>query len=177
MADHQILLVPTLYSKIKFFNMKTKSKKRFDNSATINEVRIHYQRPIFTQNKTVRSSEDSERILREFIDSKRIDYKEFFWVLLLSNAHQVIGISEIGIGNTNGVSVNVKEIYHLALLSNASSIIVAHNHPSGKLTPSKADKSLTDKLKRGLELLDINLLDHLILSSESFTSFSNDNWM
>jgi DNA repair protein RadC len=107
-----------------------------------NEVQIHYKRPIFDCKSKVASSEDSERVLRSLIDPKRIDYKEFFWVLLLTNANQVIGVSEIAVGNTTGVSVNIKEIYQLALLANAPAIIVAHNHPSGKLTPSESDKKL-----------------------------------
>ena len=157
--------------------MKTSSIKSIEKTSTFNEVQIHYQRPIYDTNLTVKCSEDSERILREFLDNKRIDYKEFFWVLLLTNANQVLGISEIGIGNTTGVTVNLKEIYQLALLANASAIVVAHNHPSGKLVASISDKKLTTKLKEALKLLDITLLDHLILTSESFISFSNSDWM
>mgnify|MGYP000619166385 FL=1 len=111
------------------------------------------------------------------MDNNRIDYKEFFWVLLLTNANQVLGVSEISVGSTTGVSVNIKEIYQLALLSNASAVIVAHNHPSGKLTPSTADKNITEKLQKALKLLDIILLDHLILTSEGFVSFSDSGWM
>lgn len=145
--------------------------------AGCHEVEIHYKRPIFNSNNKVASSEDSERFFRSFIDEKRIDYKEFFWVMLLTNANQIIGISEISVGNTTGVSVNVKEIYQLALLKNASAIIVAHNHPSGKLSPSESDKKLTKKLTGASQLLDITLLDHLILTSEGFVSFSDSNWM
>jgi len=144
---------------------------------SFNEVQIHYKRPIFNSNRKVASSEDSERILRSFIDPKRIDYKEFFWVLLLTYANQVIGISEIAVGNTTGVTVNIKEIYQLALLANAPAIIVAHNHPSGKLTPSEADKKLTRKLRDASNFLDILLIDHIILTSEGFVSFSDSNWM
>lgn len=157
--------------------MKTKLLKSLSEISTFNEVQIHYERPIFNTNRVVKCSEDSERILREFLDHKRIDYKEFFWVLLLTNANQVLGISEIGIGNTTGVAVNSKELYQLALLSNASAIVVAHNHPSGKLTPSTADKNLTQRLKEAFKLLDITLLDHLILTSEGFVSFSDSGWM
>lgn len=145
--------------------------------AKCHEVQIHYKRPLFNLDNKVSSSEDSERILRAFIDSKRIDYKEFFWVMLLTNANQIVGISEISVGNTTGVSVNVKEIYQLALLKNASAIIVAHNHPAGKLSPSETDRKLTKKLTDASQLLDITLLDHLILTSEGFVSFSDSNWM
>ncbi|WP_299059182.1 RadC family protein [uncultured Polaribacter sp.] len=157
--------------------MKTKLQRSLSEMSTFNEVQIHYERPIFNTNRVVKCSEDSERILREFLDNKRIDYKEFFWILLLTNANQILGVSEIGIGNTTGVAVNVKEIYQLALLSNASAVVVAHNHPSGKLKPSTADKVLTQKLKEAFKLLDITLLDHLILTSEGFVSFSDSGLM
>jgi DNA repair protein RadC len=153
--------------------MKTKLLKSLSEISTLNEVQIHYQRPIFNATRTVKCSDDSEKILRAFLDDKRIDYKEFFWVLLLTHANQVIGISELGMGSTTSVSVNVKEIYQLSLLSNAAAIIVAHNHPSGKLTPSEADKEITKKITKALKLLDINLLDHLILTSEGFVSFAD----
>ena len=157
--------------------MKTNSTKSIEKISTFNEVQIHYQRPIFNTCKTVKCSDDSEKYFREFLDNKRIDYKEFFWVLLLTNANQVLGVSEISVGSTTGVSVNIKEIYQLALLSNASAVIVAHNHPSGKLVPSSADKNITEKLQKALKLLDIILLDHLILTSEGFVSFSDGGWM
>lgn len=157
--------------------MKTKSTESSKKITRCNEVQIHYKRPIFNMGKTIKCSGDSEKVLRDYLDNQRIDYKEFFWVLLLTNANQILGISEIGIGSTTGVSVNVREIYQLALLSNASAIIVAHNHPSGKLIPSTADKNITKKLKEALKLLDITLLDHLILTSEGFVSFSDSGWM
>ena len=157
--------------------MKTKNDSFLLKTETFNEVKIHYKRAIFNPDNIVKSSDDSERILRAFIDEERIDYKEFFWVLLLTNANQVIGISEIAVGNTTGVSVNIKEIYQLALLANSTSIIVAHNHPSGSLTPSHSDKKLTQKLTEASKLLDIHLLDHLILTSEGFVSFSDSDWL
>ena len=157
--------------------MKSDAVKLLLEVSTFNEIEIHYKRPIFNSNNKVASSEDSERFFRSFIDEKRIDYKEFFWVMLLTNANQIIGISEIAVGNTTGVAINIKEIYQLALLANAPAIIVAHNHPSGKLVPSEADRKLTRKLTDASKLLDITLLDHLILTSEGFVSFSDSNWM
>ncbi|MDO5969301.1 JAB domain-containing protein [Flavivirga aquimarina] len=157
--------------------MKAKLLKPLLEVSTFNEIEIYYKRPIFNQNRIVKNSKDSERLLRAFIDDKRIDYKEFFWVMLLSNANQVIGISEIAMGNTSSVPVNIKEIHQLTLLANASAIIVAHNHPSGKLSPSESDKSLTKKLKNTSKLFDVTLLDHLILTSEDFISFSDNHWI
>lgn len=142
----------------------------------LHEVEIHYKRPVLNDNLKIKSSEDSVRLLRQFIDTKRIDYKEFFWVLLLNNSNQLLGISEIAVGSTNGVTVNIKEVFQLALLTNATCIIVAHNHPSGKLKASEADKRITQKLMKASKLLDLTFLDHLIITSEDFMSYSDSKW-
>lgn len=157
--------------------MMSKSTFSLNHLLPCNEVEIHYKRPMLDTKLKLNSSETTNELLRKFIDTNKIDFKEFFWVLLLSNNNQVLGISEIAIGQTMGVSVNIKEIFQLALLANASVIIVAHNHPSGKLEPSKADKNITKKIKSAAKLLDITLLDHLIITSESYASFSDNNWM
>ena len=138
------------------------------------EVQIHYKRPLFETTKKISSSESADAILREFIDLERIDHKEFFWLILLDNSNYVIGMSEIGVGNTTGVCVNFKEIFQLAILANATGIIVAHNHPSGKLKASTLDLQITQKLKESTKILDITLLDHLIITSEGFFSLSDD---
>lgn len=142
----------------------------------LHEVEIHYKRPVLNDNLKIKSSEDSVRLLRQFIDTKRIDYKEFFWVLLLNNSNQLLGISEIAVGSTNGVTVNIKEVFQLALLTNATCIIVAHNHPSGKLKASEADKRITQKLMKASKLLDLTFLDHLIITSEDFMSYNDSKW-
>jgi len=142
---------------------------------SFHEVQIHYKRPLFDSLPKINSSEDTEKILRDFIDLNRIDHKEFFWVILLTNSNHALGISEIGVGSTAEVMVNLKEIGQLALLTNASAIIVAHNHPSGKLEISKADRKMTDKLSTFLSIIDVTLLDHLIISSEGFLSFTKQD--
>jgi len=138
------------------------------------EVEIHYKRPLFSSMQKIASSLEASTILRNYIDTNVLDVKEFFWIILLSRANKVLGISTITIGNTSGVTVNYREIIQLTLLSNASHIIVAHNHPSGKLAPSENDKSITEKLQEGLKLFDTKLLDHLILTSEAYYSFADE---
>jgi DNA repair protein RadC len=152
--------------------MKTQKK-----TYLCHEVSIHYKRPLFETEKKITSSESAVEIFREFIDPKRIDHKEFFWLMLLSNNNQVIGMSEIAVGNTTGVVVNFKEIFQLAILTNATAIIIAHNHPSGTLKPSARDVELTRRMNASTTLLDIKLLDHLIITSESFYSLSDEGKM
>lgn len=144
---------------------------------TCHEVEIHYKRPLFDTPQKISNSESAVELLRKYVDEKRIDYKEFFWLLLLNNSNHVIGMSEIGVGNTTGVSVNFKEIYQLAILTNAVAIIIAHNHPSGTLKPSAQDIQLSQRLKESSALLDITLLDHIIITSESFVSLTDEGRM
>jgi|TARA_B110000285_G_scaffold48687_1_gene55143 DNA repair protein RadC len=138
------------------------------------EVAVHYKRPLFQEMKSIASAQDVDAILRTYIDVNLMDVKEFFWVLFLSRANSVLGISTINCGGIHGVSVNIREIFQLTLLTHSSQIIVAHNHPSGKLIPSDHDKKITKKIAEGLALFDVKLLDHLILTSESFLSFADE---
>lgn len=156
--------------------MKPK-KQNTKELSTCHEVQVHYKRPIVSMMKTIQGSQDAEKFLREFIDAKRIDLKEFFWAILMTNKNQILAISEISNGSAKGVAVNVREILQLVLLLNASSIIVAHNHPSGTLKPSQADKKITCELKSVCKILEVELLDHLIITSESYISFSDSNWV
>ncbi len=78
----------------------------------------------------------------------------------------MLGIADLSIGGTNGCLLDLKIVFQYAIKANASSIILAHNHPSGNLKPSTADISITKKVSDAANLLDIKLLDHLILSPE-----------
>lgn len=144
------------------------------SSFIIQEVEIHYVRPLIASQNKIASVVEAHRVLRELVDLRKIDHKEFFWVVLLNQANMILGFSEIGKGSTNQVSVNIKEIFQLALRANASSIILAHNHPSGNLTPSDNDIKLTEKVKEAAKLLDIDVCDHIILTSSGFTSLLQD---
>ena len=149
-------------------------KKNVRNRNSMNEVSIVYKRPLLDEMPNVKSSIDADEILKNVIDLDTLDYKEFFWVLLLNNCNSVLGFAEIGKGDTKGVIVNVKEIFQLTLTSNATSIILCHNHPSGKLKASISDKNITSKVKEIAELFSVTLLDHLILTSESYYSFADN---
>ena len=137
---------------------------------TIHEVEIHYARPIHITLSKITNMNDAERVIRESIELRKIDHKEFFWVLFLNHSNIVLGISEIGRGSTSRVDVNIKEIFQLALRANASSVILAHNHPSGKPKPSRSDIEITKKVKEGGKLIDIEVHDHLIFTSQGCTS-------
>jgi DNA repair protein RadC len=139
------------------------------------EVQLHYIRPHISSMPQIRETGDVIAILRSFIDPHRIDQKEFFWVMLLTHSHQVLGVSEIAVGDAREVSVNKKEIFQLALLANASSVILCHNHPSGSTIPSESDISITSDIAMFGSLLDIKVLDHIIITSEGHYSFADHN--
>ena len=156
--------------------MKTKKQHPLD-IALCNEVQIHYKRPVYDETKKIKGSQSAEAIFRDFVDIERLDYKEFFLVMLVTNANQVIAISEISVGGTTGTLVNIKEVVQLAILTNASGVVICHNHPSGTLKKSTSDQTTTQRIKEALGLLDIKLLDHIILTTESYASFTDEGWL
>ena len=103
-----------------------------------------------------------------------IEYQEEVKIILLNRANIVLGIYEMSKGGISGTVVDVRIILGVALKCNASSIIMVHNHPSGKLTPSDTDKSITKRLKEACSLLDLSLLDHLIITKEGYYSFTDE---
>ena len=102
---------------------------------------------------------------------------EEFWLLMLKHNNEVIKKQMISKGGVSGTVVDPKIIFKLALEETASKIIIIHNHPSGYLSPSEQDKKITRKIKQTGEVLDIELLDHLIFTNESFFSFSEEGIM
>lgn len=119
-------------------------------------------------------SKDCADALRSNWDADKIEFIEQFKILLLNRANRLLGIYEVSTGGITGTVVDIKLILSAALLSCASGIVLAHNHPSGNLQPSAADKLATKKIKEAAKLLDIEVLDHLILTAESFYSFADD---
>ncbi|TYP73469.1 RadC family protein [Aquimarina intermedia] len=98
---------------------------------------------------------------------------EEFWVIYLNNSNKVLQKKQISIGGKTGTLVDARIVFGAALEFGATAVILAHNHPSGTLQPSKADKELTTKLKNGGACLDIKLLDHLIVTEKEYFSFAD----
>ncbi|MEH6408589.1 MAG: DNA repair protein RadC [Leeuwenhoekiella sp.] len=99
---------------------------------------------------------------------------EEFWIIYLNNSNKVIQKNQLSKGGITGTLVDVRLVLKRALELGATSLILAHNHPSGTLKPSEADKALTRKLKLASESLDIKVLDHLIVTEKSYFSFADD---
>ena len=101
-------------------------------------------------------------------------YHEEFWIIYLNNSNKVIEQLQLSKGGITGTLVDVRITLRKALEVGATSIILAHNHPSGTLRPSEADKQLTQKLKTAAQSLDIKVLDHLIVTEKSYFSFADE---
>jgi len=102
---------------------------------------------------------------------------EEFWVGYLNRRHKIIELKKVSEGGVAGTVADPKIIFKHAVELLASSIILAHNHPSGNLSPSEADKHLTKKLVQGGKMLDILVVDHLIISDQRFYSFADEGLM
>lgn len=122
----------------------------------------------------ITSSRDAYNILIENWDDSKIEFVEQFKVMVLNRANKVLGIWEASTGGVTGTVADPKLIFAAAIKANACGFIVAHNHPSGNLQPSQADIDLTKKMKEGGKLLEIQLLDHVILTTEGYYSFADD---
>lgn len=103
-----------------------------------------------------------------------VNHREAMIVLLLNRANNIVGFSTISIGGVHATVADVKIVFQTALLANSSAIIIIHNHPSGALNPSKSDDIITNKIKNAGEILDIPLLDHVILTEDSFYSYADE---
>ncbi len=99
---------------------------------------------------------------------------EEFWIIYLNNSNKVIKKNQLSKGGITGTLVDVRLVLKNALEVGATGLILAHNHPSGTLKPSDADKQITLKLKTAAESLDIKVLDHLIITEKSYFSFADD---
>ena len=99
---------------------------------------------------------------------------EEFWVIFLNNSNKVISKSQLSKGGISGTIVDVRLVFKLALETGATALILCHNHPSGALHPSEADKQITKKMKLAGDSLDVKVLDHLIITETKYFSFADE---
>ncbi len=126
------------------------------------------------ERKKISSSRDVFYIFQaELADSQ---YEEF-WILLLNRANKIMKKVKIGDGGVSGTVADPKRIFRAAIDSMASSIILCHNHPSGNIQASNADRDLTRKVVNGAKYFDISVLDHIIIGDGNFYSFADDGRM
>ena len=141
----------------------------------INEIAIKYTRRTFT-NTSIKNSLEASHFIREVYNTteSEIELKEYFFILLLNRANKVIGYHKLSEGGICGTVVDVRLVFATALKSLATGIIITHNHPSGNKKPSEQDHAITKQIVQAGKLLDIQLLDHIIITDDDYYSFADN---
>lgn len=142
------------------------------------EVELIYRSKVkASERPQIKSSKDAYRLALSAWDRDKIELFEQFKILLLNHSYKVLGIYEMSSGGISGTNVDLRLIFAAALKSNATGFIMIHNHPSGNTLPSEADRIITKKVKEAGILLDIAVLDHLIITAESYYSFADNGFL
>ena len=125
-------------------------------------------------NTKIESPEELYEIMQRILkrEQKTDRDREHFWTISLNNANTVLNIELVSMGSVNATVIEPMEVYSIPLQKRATRIILVHNHPAGTLKPSKSDKDITNKLIQAGRILHIEVLDHIIITEESFYSFT-----
>jgi len=140
----------------------------------ISEIELTYKPVIAKQERVkINNSQDAFQAILNNWNKNTIELHEEFKVLLLNRANEVLGVHTVSKGGITATVVDIRILFAVALKSASTSIVIAHNHPSGNLKPSEADKRLYEKVKKASEYLDIQVLDNLIVAKDDFYSFAD----
>lgn len=147
--------------------------------AKVNEISIKYLGNFkMKDSPKITSSQAAANLLLEAWNKDTIQIQESFKVLLLNNCNKVKGVFEVSNGGISGTLVDLRLLFAVILKTLSTSVILAHNHPSGNLIPSIADKRLTEKIVHAGNLLDIKVLDHIILTPDGeYYSFADEGML
>ena len=133
----------------------------------VSEVQLIYKNKVKASDRIkITCSRDAYNVFLESWNPETVDFLEEFKMLLLNRSNAVLGIFPVSKGGLSGTVTDVRLIYQAAIKANACGTIICHNHPSGNLNPSESDNKITQKIKEAGNLLDIQLLDHIILTTE-----------
>lgn len=138
------------------------------------EIKVVYKTKVAASDRPrITCSQNAVDVLRPFYEDY-MELKEAFHVIYLNRANRVIAVIRISEGSATATTVDPKHVMQPAILLNATGMILCHNHPSGNLKPSEADNHLTSTMKSICKMFDIQLLDHIILTLESFYSYADE---
>jgi DNA repair protein RadC len=143
----------------------------------VSEIEIVYKRKVrckASERPLITSPADSYEVFLHYWNDDRIELLEEFKVMFLNRANRVLQILPVSTGGITGTVADPRLILAAAIRTASCSMILAHNHPSGSLKPSRADEELTLKIKEAAKYHDIKVLDHLIVSSEGYFSFADE---
>lgn len=139
----------------------------------VSEIQVSYK-PNKIVNAKITTSFDAVQIIRKFWNEETIQMQEEVKVILLNNSNCVLGIYNLSKGGITSSLVDVRLVLAVALKCLSPGIILVHNHPSGNLKPSSADLSIVKKLNESCKLMDITLFDSIIITKESYVSFTDE---
>lgn len=143
----------------------------------VSEIQILYKNKVKASERIkITLSSHADKVLRPFYEDD-MDYKELSFAIFLNRANHVLAFSKISEGGLCSTVIDQKLLFQYALKVNAQSIILSHNHPSGNKDASEADKQLTKKIIEAGKIMQIQILDHIILTSEGYTSFQDEGLM
>jgi len=146
-----------------------------DESNSLCEIKVSYSIKVKkVDRKKINQSRDCYNILKDIYNSETVEMREDFYIICVNRSNEMIGYHKISSGGVSGTVVDARIIFSIAINSMASGIFLSHNHPSGQLQPSEQDISLTEKIKQGAKLLDMQLLDHIIYTPEGYYSFADE---
>ena len=141
------------------------------------EIKVRYNRSRKVFLGKVTNSKDAADFIRRVYPRGSVELQEAFVVLYLNRRNEILGYYRHSVGGITGTVADPRIIFATAVTSASVGMIMAHNHPSGNLSPSQADIELTRKVKEGGKLLDVQLLDHVIITKTSHYSFADNGLM
>lgn len=144
----------------------------------ISQISLVYKDKVrASERPKIQTSRDAYKLFRDNWNDMTINLFEEFKVLLVDNSNRCMGISTLSKGGITSTIVDVRLIFALALKARCTGVILAHNHPSQDIRPSISDHELTDKIYKAGETLDIQVLDHLIITEDKYHSFADNGLM
>jgi DNA repair protein RadC len=138
------------------------------------EVKLRITRGKKVRSAKIITASDTAEILKKFITAAKIQTQEYSFAIYLNNANNVLAVYQFGMGGFTATIMERRLLMAAALKLGATAIILCHNHPSGNLTPSNADKVITKQISELANIHDIKVLDHVILTREGYYSFANE---
>jgi DNA repair protein RadC len=148
------------------------------NKFLASDIQITYCPKLkISQMPIIRTAHDAYKIVYHRWDKGKLQFIEQFKVMFLNRGSRLLGIYEVSSGGISGTVADPKVIFIAALKCCATSIILVHNHPSGNLQISKPDERLTKKIRDAGKLLDIEVLDHLIITNEGYSSLAEEGML
>jgi DNA repair protein RadC len=148
---------------------------QFPEWTRVAEVELIYKTKIkASERPKISSSKDIYGLLKQIWDENKMEMQEQFKVILLNRGNRVIGVYQASTGGICGTVADPRLILAAAIKSLAVAVVLSHNHPSGNLKPSRADEELTRKIKEAARYHDVQVLDHVIVTTEGYYSFADE---